>query len=382
MLEEYVHHNTSQDRKGPDVINSQRKSLLDLPCLTKVLESLPYIAFIINRERQVLIANPNFRELLSIESDESILGKRPGEIVNCIHSMKKPGGCGTSDECQFCGAVKAVLESQSGNERIEREARLITDQNGREVHFDLMVTSSPLRLKEETYYIVTMIDITSQKRRRMMERVFFHDVMNTAHGLIGTLEFLEGLESPVQMKSMIKTSQMITDNLVEEISFQRDLIAAESGDLRLHLDQYISTDIIEEVMRSISRTRPAKGKSMLIESDSERFMFETDERIIRRILINMTKNALEASEKGSLVKISSRMDGERMIFTVWNEGMIPKEVQAQIWQRTYSTKGEGRGIGTYSMKIFAEQYLNGSIEFTSTEEGGTTFSLILPISEN
>ena len=51
----------------------------------------------------------------------------------------------------------------------------------------------------------------------------------------------------------------------------------------------------------------------------------------------------------------------------------------RIFQRYYSTKGEpGRGLGTYSMKLFGEQYLGGEVRFDTSESEGTVFSLRLP----
>jgi sensor histidine kinase regulating citrate/malate metabolism len=54
---------------------------------------------------------------------------------------------------------------------------------------------------------------------------------------------------------------------------------------------------------------------------------------------------------------------------------MPVDVQLQIFQRSFSTKGNGRGIGTYSIKLLTEQYLNGKVSFVSNESEGTRFSL-------
>jgi sensor histidine kinase regulating citrate/malate metabolism len=60
-------------------------------------------------------------------------------------------------------------------------------------------------------------------------------------------------------------------------------------------------------------------------------------------------------------------------FSIKNPGLIPAEVQSQIFQRSFSTKGKGRGLGTYSIKLLTERYLNGSVGFTSSIERGTEF---------
>jgi len=65
-------------------------------------------------------------------------------------------------------------------------------------------------------------------------------------------------------------------------------------------------------------------------------------------------------------------------FSVNNPSKMSIEVQKQIFQRSFSTKGSGWGIGTYSMKLFGEKYLGGTVSFESSEEEGTTFHIVLP----
>jgi len=60
-------------------------------------------------------------------------------------------------------------------------------------------------------------------------------------------------------------------------------------------------------------------------------------------------------------------------FTVHNPGEMPQEASLQVFQRSFSTKGTGRGLGTYSMKLLSEQYLQGKVGFSSTPEEGTLF---------
>jgi sensor histidine kinase regulating citrate/malate metabolism len=52
---------------------------------------------------------------------------------------------------------------------------------------------------------------------------------------------------------------------------------------------------------------------------------------------------------------------------------MPDDVQLQVFKRSFSTKGAGRGLGTYSMKLLSEQYLNGRIALISSPQAGTTF---------
>ena len=59
--------------------------------------------------------------------------------------------------------------------------------------------------------------------------------------------------------------------------------------------------------------------------------------------------------------------------------MAPREVQLQVFQRSFSTKGENRGLGTYSIRLLTERYLKGQVSFTSSPETGTIFTAAYPL---
>ena len=64
---------------------------------------------------------------------------------------------------------------------------------------------------------------------------------------------------------------------------------------------------------------------------------------------------------------------------VHNDTTMPEDVQRQLFQRSFTTKGGlGRGIGTYSVRLFVERYLGGRVHFVSCEPEGTTFTVTLP----
>jgi CheY-like chemotaxis protein len=96
----------------------------------------------------------------------------------------------------------------------------------------------------------------------------------------------------------------------------------------------------------------------------------------------MLKNAFEAAEPGAEVGLQLEFDGGAPRFTVRNPGAMPDYVQARLFERSFSTRSSvGRGIGTYSMKLFGERYLGGAVGFTSNAAGGTRFFITLPVRE-
>ncbi len=106
----------------------------------------------------------------------------------------------------------------------------------------------------------------------------------------------------------------------------------------------------------------------------------SDRTLLRCILINMTKNALEATPKVGTVMIGCEIIGENIKYWVHNPGFIPRDIQLQIFNRSFSTKSQDRGLGTYSMKLLSS-FLNGTVNFTTSEENGTTFNAEYPIKQ-
>jgi sensor histidine kinase regulating citrate/malate metabolism len=72
------------------------------------------------------------------------------------------------------------------------------------------------------------------------------------------------------------------------------------------------------------------------------------------------------------------MDNNNVFFAIHNRAYIPEDVQGRIFRKFFSTKGQDRGIGTYSIKLFTEKYLKGKVWFQSNKEDGTTFYIEIP----
>ena len=119
---------------------------------------------------------------------------------------------------------------------------------------------------------------------------------------------------------------------------------------------------------------------MQLDQGSEDILFESDKSVMLRVLGNMLKNAIEASTDGEVVTAGCRGEKGKIQFWINNPQYMSKEVQMQIFQRSFSTKGMGRGLGTYCIKLFSEKYLGGKAAFSTSERDGSTFTVLLPVS--
>ncbi len=338
-----------------------------------LLAAAPGLYLILNEQRQIVFASESVLTLPGVRNVDDVIGLRPGEALQCEHADLGPGGCGTSEFCRECGAVRAILTSLSGRRDVQ-ECRL-TLKSGDAL--DLQVSAHPFHLDGRRYCLFSALDIASEKRRRVLERIFFHDILNTAGGMMGLAELLRD-GTPEDFEEYKDIIYMLSHSLVDEIKAQQILAAAEAGELSLELTRFNSLHLVYELLGTYTQHEVAQGRNLAVAADAEAVAFVSDKTLVRRVVGNMVKNALEAAHAGQTVTISCRSCGDAVEFSVHNPNEMPRSVQLQVFQRSFSTKGAGRGLGTYSMKLLSEQYLHGQVGFTSSAEAGTTFFVRYP----
>jgi len=374
-----ISHKTTKyataERELPEKLKNQIEMFKNNEILNKFLNKIPAIFLILNKYRQAVYMSEGALEFTGVESLTPIIGKRPGEILGCIHHDEEDGGCGTSESCTYCGAVNVVLESQKGQTSVQ-DCRLTCMPNDRS--YDLRIWAAPLEINQEDFTAITIQDISNEKRRAVYEKIFFHDIVNTLSGLTGVLQLLRNNPDKINIRENIDKLDFFINDIIGEVNFQRMLTTAEKNSLQLELLSFRSLDFLKEMIKSYINHPLARFKEIQIDPNSENIEIVSDQIVLRRVMRNMMNNAFEATEENGCVLVGCKAKGDKIEFWVNNRGFIPPEVSLQIFQRSFSTKGRNRGLGTYSMKLLSS-FLDANVEFMSTKEEGTTFKVILPV---
>ena len=360
-------------------LQSQRNSIQLEELLDALMQALPGYVMLINKQRQIVAVNPAMLCVTGVADTAELVGLRPGEALNCIHSDDAPNGCGTSEHCSVCGAVLAILESQHTSGQASHECHIAFKGNEQRV-IDLKVFATSIVIRGEQFTVLALQDISGEKRRDVLERTFFHDVLNTAGGIHGLATLLvEHKNVPSHVEDEYKNWLVeMSGNLVEEIHHQRKLMMAERGEFQPQIVPVAVRDLMEEVHKLYRHHDRTPGRELVL-ADVPDCTLLTDRLVLRRSIGNMVINALEATPIGGTVTIYATKTSSVVSINVHNVGVMPREVQLQLFLRSFSTKSNvGRGIGTYSMKLFCERYLNGKVYYRSTADEGTVFTIELP----
>ena len=360
------------ERLTQEAVLAQHDKILKEENLGLLYDFTNDLILILNEYRQIIFANKTLLAFLKKKDIKNIIGQRPGEVFDCNGVDSETGGCGTSVKCSVCGAVKAVLSSDY-NKRNVKECCIQT-RDGKTAYNFRVWAVRPWKHREYTLLIIR--DIADEKFRNALEQTFFHDLTNTASDIQGLLSLIDSPEKYVKYAPLLNN---ISTELLDEINGQRDLRYAEEGTILIDKSPIRALNLLKEFVDIYKNQKITENIKLAISESSQDISFSSDERLLKRVIENMVKNAIEASKEGEKVTVGCMKSAENIIFSVSNPAFIPENIQLDLFKRSFSTKGEGRGWGTYSMKLLTENYLDGKIEFTSAKDCGTTFYAKFPL---
>jgi signal transduction histidine kinase len=273
--------------------------------------------------------------------------------------------------------VAQVVAAARDGHGMMNDCRLTCDLSGEASSLDLRAWATPLVVGGEVLSILVLADISHEKRRAVLENVCFHDLLNTLTGIRGLLDVLGSAEVQ-EGPEICTTLDRMTERSIEEICSLRLLAQAEESTLQVVREELQTGVFLDDIVQTLRSHPAAKGKELVLDAGTADALLCSDPRLLRRIVENMVLNALEASTEGGRVTLGCRQMEERIDFWVHNSTWMPGDVQLHVFQRSFSTKGDGRGIGTYSIRLLSS-LLMGTVDFTSTPELGTTFHATFPL---
>ena len=112
-----------------------------------------------------------------------------------------------------------------------------------------------------------------------------------------------------------------------------------------------------------------------------------DPEQLKEVLVNLLVNAYEAMERRGTIEIQeaqieTESGGREIMIRLTDNGPgIPDAIKDKVFQPFYSTKEEGTGLGLSICARIVEEH-GGTLELTSTEGEGTTFTIKIPVMES
>ena len=96
-------------------------------------------------------------------------------------------------------------------------------------------------------------------------------------------------------------------------------------------------------------------------------------------LMNLVHNSIDNGGKGTEIRISAELCGEQLLLQVRDNGPgIADELRERIFEPFFTTRNQGTGLGLAVVQAVMRQH-QGEVAVTNNAEGGSCFSLRLPL---
>ena len=267
----------------------------------------------------------------------------------------------------------------------------------------LAVHSQTIALQGREVKIVTLQDIKSELDMHEMDswqkliRILNHEIMNSIAPITSLSSTMSGFYKHGENE---RGPEHITKKIISDTIRGLGIIEEHGKGLISFVDSYRSlTQLPKPEFTNVNIEEFFERITILINSylDSEGDKYETkpvitlnvtpadltlmaDDKLLAQVLINVVRNAVEASDKldkvNEIAIDASRNDEGRIIITVIDNGPgMDAEILEKIFVPFFTTKESGSGIGL-SLSRQIMRIHNGNITCDSTPGTGTTISMI------
>ena len=209
-----------------------------------------------------------------------------------------------------------------------------------------------------------------------------HEIRNPLSTMRMNLELLsEDLEdegTPGTRRMQTRVDKLKHECLNLEGVLNAFLQFARAGQLNL-----VTCSLNDEVHDFLSFIRPQAedtGVELRPHLDANLPAVAIDTALIRQVLSNLGRNALQAMPDGGTLEFITRSRGDQVALEVIDtgEGMTSATVE-KMFQAFFSTRSGGSGLGLPTVRRIIEAH-GGSIECESEPGRGTRFTILIPVS--
>jgi PAS domain S-box-containing protein len=218
-----------------------------------------------------------------------------------------------------------------------------------------------------------------------------HELKTPLTVLIGNIQLLQRRQK--HMASLPEPDERLLRIIGEQAARLNRLIGAMLDISRLQTGQltimYTPLDVIALVRRVADDMRPTLvSHTLMCSLPDAPLMIQGDELRLEQVLQNLLSNAVKYSPGGGPIAVRVERQGDRVVIAITDQGIgIPEANLPQLFERFYRADNVdqhqigGMGIGLFVVRAIVERH-GGQVGVESSEAGGSTFTVSLPINHD
>lgn len=124
-----------------------------------ILNAIPLMIFVVDDDVRIRDLNDTAASVFGLNK-ATILNRRGGEVLHCLHWHDVPEGCGRGPFCKNCVIRNSVKDSLHGQAVTRRRTKVVLLLGGTRKELELLITASPMPSSDEPQAILIIEDIT------------------------------------------------------------------------------------------------------------------------------------------------------------------------------------------------------------------------------
>lgn len=350
--------------------------------LQAILQSIAEGVVVIDADKKISMFNSTFLELLGLTRND-VEGRVYNDVLKMVNETT-----GDIEDNDIPDVFKTgkPLSRFNTTQLLKKNGELL----------DVNETFSPIVENGKVIRLVAVFrDATEQRKVERMRSEF---VSIASHQLRTPLTaiswYLEMLMDPATVNNLTDEQKGYINQVFESnkkmiylVNELLDISRIEEGkELQLIKEKGDIIKLIQEVIEEQKGLLTQKDLELEFNTQGQSsIMVNMDKEKIRQVIMNLINNAIKYSRPDSKIILDVKVQDEKLLINFVDSGIgIPKSQQEMIFDKFFRAENalkmqaQGTGLGLYVVREIVKDH-GGTIDFTSEENKGTTFSLLLPL---
>lgn len=272
-------------------------------------------------------------------------------------------------------SLKAVSEKIHATRLDKKNKKIAIKDTSEEIKSLIKAYNSMIDELEES--AVKLATNEREQAWREMAKQVAHEIKNPLTPMRLTVQSFERRFDPDDPEIKEKLNDY-TKTLIQQIDTMSSIASAFSNFAKMPAQQNETLNVPKIVKLALDIFN--ERNIIFFTEEEEEILAIFDRTQLIRVVTNLVKNALQASEENpqQRIEVSVKTDENYACILIKDNGSgISEENKTRIFEPKFTTKSSGMGLGLGIIKTIIEAY-KGTITFTSKEGEGTTFEVKFP----